>query len=90
MFIGISSGTATTGAPTTTTTTLGPHVSAQINLINEVLTNYSNENFPVRNLSYPVEATVELFLAGVSSFDVVNIFMTINVHSCSITIKFVS
>lgn len=63
------SGTAATGAPTTTTTTIGPPVAVHVDLVSDVLTNYSSENFPVRNLSYAVEATVDLFLAGVSSLD---------------------
>ncbi|XP_060580779.1 deleted in malignant brain tumors 1 protein-like [Ruditapes philippinarum] len=57
----IYNSTVSTGAPTTTTTTLGPPLSAEVNLINEVLTNYSSANFPVRNLSSAVEATVDFF-----------------------------
>ncbi|XP_053400513.1 tolloid-like protein 2 [Mercenaria mercenaria] len=73
-FLGVSG----TGAPTTTTTTIGPPVSAEVFLINDVLTNYSTENFPVRNLSTPVESVVEVYLAGVNSLDEVPEFSIIS------------
>ncbi|WAQ99164.1 ACHA7-like protein [Mya arenaria] len=62
-------GTAGTAEPTTTTTTSGPPVSAEIFLMNDLLTNYSNDVLPVRDLTIPLETKVDLELVGVNGLD---------------------
>ena len=66
------SGIAGTGPTTTTTTTFGPPVEAEILVMDEVLTNYSVENFPSRDLSSPIGTTVDMFLVGINGLDEVS------------------
>ena len=60
---------AGTGAPTTTTTTIGPPVEAEILVMDELLTSYSVDNFPSRDLSSPIGTTVDIFLVGINDLD---------------------
>ncbi|XP_052792365.1 neuronal acetylcholine receptor subunit alpha-5-like [Mya arenaria] len=72
-------GTAGTAEPTTTTTTSGPPVSAEIFLMNDLLTNYSNDVLPVRDLTIPLETKVDLELVGVNGLDEVSQKLTTTV-----------
>ena len=62
-------GVAGTGPTTTTTTTIGPPLEAEILVMDEVLTNYSVENFPSRDLSTPIDTTVDIYLVGINDLD---------------------
>ena len=67
-----SPGVAGTGPTTTTTTTLGPPIESEIAAMDEVLTNYSVENLPSRDLSSPIGTSVDMFLVGINDLDEVN------------------
>ncbi|KAL4228668.1 hypothetical protein ACF0H5_011713 [Mactra antiquata] len=76
----IYNGVGGTAPPTTTTTTLGPPVTAEIGLINNVLTNYSSENLPARNLSIPIESVVDVALVGINGLDEVQQKLTTTIQ----------
>lgn len=58
--------------PTTSTTTFGPPVGAVVAAVKEMLTNYSNENLPARDLSEPIRAYVDFFFVGINGLDEVS------------------
>jgi hypothetical protein len=60
--------------PTTTTTTGGPPVEAVVDAVKSLLTNYSNENLPTRDLSLAITASVDFYLVGINGLDEVIIF----------------
>jgi hypothetical protein len=56
-------------APTTSTTTFGPPVGAVVDAVKEMLTNYSNENLPTRDLSEAIRAYVDFYFVGINGMD---------------------
>ena len=55
--------------PTTSTTTSGPPVGAVVGAVKEMLTNYSNENLPARDLSEAIQAYVDFYFVGINGLD---------------------
>lgn len=51
------------------TTTNGPPVEAVVNAIKDALTNYSNENLPVKNMSLSITASLDFYLVGINGID---------------------
>ena len=77
-------GVAGTGPTTTTTTTIGPPIEAEISVMSEVLTNYTVDNFPSRDLSTPIGTKVDMFLVGINDLDEVLLHTNeIKISSCS-------
>lgn len=58
-----------TPPPTTTTTTNGPELAVVVDEINAMLTNYSDEDLPTKDLSQAINVKIDFYLVGVNDID---------------------
>ncbi|XP_045203951.2 uncharacterized protein LOC123556921 [Mercenaria mercenaria] len=60
---------AVTPPSSTTTTTGGPPVEAVVEAVKSLLTNYSSENLPTKDLSTAITTSIDFYLVGINGLD---------------------